>query len=297
MAAGSGVPATVIYLDQLDGQRLLAEVQKDAAAGAYQPILHTIFSQQTTRAGCGIQSCALVLSANAIGCCVRSGLGSDKRTKTSLHVVAKKRKVEKEVGLKIHDDVRQVTSELLEQETYGRQTEVSSHVDGTVSMTYSGNLTLPYTEVGLYEMPATLAVTRRELVASHGLTLAEVAAILQGHGCTVRVVHASSGSPDQFRRDVSFVLAASDSRMGVIVNFHRGPLSTGTDVSRRSHHSPLVAYHKHSGRVLLLDTSAPREQHFWATIGALFTAMATIDKVSGLSRGYCLFSKSPISTN
>lgn len=229
MAIG-GAGAPVIYLDQPQGAKLLSEVQ-NGGAGIYQPILHNIFTQQTSHAGCGIQSCALALCANALG-----------TRRQSLNA------------------------------------EVSS-VD------------VPNTELGLYEMPQTLKVTNRIAVAKAGLTLAQVSAILRSHGCIVRTVYATSASSADFRNDVLVALSSVNSQSGLIVNFHRSMLNTGNEPSRKSHHSPLVAYHRTADCVLVLDTAAPLGRHFWVSVDSMFAAMSTGDRVSGQSRGYCVFSK------
>lgn len=63
MATSTG---SVIYLSSSEGQSLLESVRK-GKGGLYQPILHVIFSKQMTPAGCGMQCCALLLSANRLG--------------------------------------------------------------------------------------------------------------------------------------------------------------------------------------------------------------------------------------
>jgi len=221
----------VIYLEHPEGRQLLAEVQ-NGKAGHHQPILQIIFSRQTTGGGCGIQSCALALSANALG----SQFEPSQLLKTL-------------------------------------------------------PVTLPYTELGMYEMPETLEVTNRHSVSRGGLTLEEVAAILRSHGCSVRTTHAASCSASQFRSDVIEALSSVKSQNGLIVNFSRSGLNKDSERSHWAHHSPLVAYHKLTDRVLVLDTAAPLNRHFWATVDSLFLAMLSTDRTSRKSRGYCIFSK------
>ena len=299
MATAAGGPV-VIYLDQPEGRKLLADVS-DGRNGCYQPILHSIFSQQTTRAGCGIQSCALLLSANAIGCHMSSSKrripsSTDKLPQTVSSFPPKRRKtedsVDKTVPAKNYNPKQFSLSEKSAKQTSQSEKEVVTVSAEGGYPSSSGSFNLPYTELGLYSMPETMTITRRELVASNGLTLAEVAAILQAHGCTVWIVYSASSTVSQFRRDVIDVLSAADSCSGMILNFHRGPLSTAGDKSRKSHHSPVVAYHKAFDLVLILDTAAPVDRHFWTSVDAMYTAMLTVDHVSGKSRGYCFFVKS-----
>jgi len=300
MAAAAGRPL-VIYLDQPEGQKLLSDVRGDRN-GCYQPILHGIFTQQTTRAGCGIQSCALLLSANAIGCHVKFARQQRPSVTDMFHqlessVPSKRRKTddakEKTARTKYYNPGQSPVS----QQSYKQTSHTEKHVSTVTAKegyaTSSSVFNLPFTEVGLYSMPQTMTVTRRELVASNGLTLAEVAAILQAHGCTVWTVYSASSTVSQFRRDLIDALSSADSCSAMIVNFHRGPLSMG-ETACKSHHSPVVAYHKASDNLLVLDTAAPIEHHFWTSVDAMFTAMLTLDHVSGKSRGYCFFVKSPM---
>lgn len=219
----------VIYLSSAEGQALLENVTK-AKGGLYQPILHVIFTKQETPAGCGVQSCALLLSANSLG----------------RHYTAKSF-----LSLKPSSLDRQM---------------------------------IPYTELALYDLPQTLAVTDRSAVAKYGLTLSQVAQIMKNHGCTVKEVHASHSSPSQFRADITEALASFDSRAGVIVNFSRSKLGM---TSRAAHHSLLVAYHSDTDCVLILDTGIDKPD-FWVSVNDLFTAMNTEDHISRQSRGYCI---------
>ena len=57
--------SNLILLSSEEGQKLLQEAQ--TPGNAYQPLLHGIFTKQTGRKNCGIQSCALVLSARHLG--------------------------------------------------------------------------------------------------------------------------------------------------------------------------------------------------------------------------------------
>jgi len=302
MAAAAG-GSLVIYFDQPEGRKLLSDA-RDSRNGCYQPILHGIFSQQTTRAGCGIQSCALLLSANAIGCRMNSSRQWHQRPSVTdmshqpvSSVPAKRRKtddaVEKTVRTKQHSPSHSVVSEQSYKQTSQNEKGVSALPAKGGLATGSSVFNLPYTEVGLYSMPQTMTVTTRELVASNGLTLGEVAGILRAHGCTVWTVHSASSTVSQFRHDLVDALSSADSCSGMVLNFHRGPLSTD-EKARKSHHSPVVAYHKASDNLLILDTAAPIERHFWTSVQAMFTAMLTIDHVSGKSRGYCFFVKSPV---
>lgn len=286
----------MIYCDEPEGRKLLSDV-RDGKNGCYQPILHGIFSQQTTRAGCGIQSCALLLSANAIGCHMKSNHHQGRSVTDTLHqpvtsVPTKRRKTgdtKATTGQTNHQSSSQSTvPEQPHKQTLSVEKDISPLQAKEGYASSSVVFTLPYTEVGLYSMPQTLTVTRRELVASGGLTLSQVAGILQAHACVVWTVHATSTTVAQFRRDLLDVLSSADSCSGMIVNFHRGLLTTG---ARKSHHSPVAAYHKVSDNLLVLDTAAPVERHFWTSVEAMFNAMLTLDHVTAKSRGYCFFIK------
>lgn len=219
---------SVIYLSSAEGQTLLENVRK-AKGGLYQPILHVIFTKQMTPAGCGMQSCALLLSANSLG----------QRYKAKSFLSLNPSTLDKEM--------------------------------------------IPFTELTMYSLPQTLAVTDLSAIAKYGLTLSQVAQIMKNHGCTVKEVHASDSSRSQFRADITEALANFDSRAGVIINFSRSKLG----LARSAHHSPLVAYHSDTDCVLILDTGVDKPD-FWVTVDDLFGAMNTEDHISRQSRGYCI---------
>jgi len=151
-AAAAAVPL-VIYFDEPEGRKLLSDVRD--GHGSYQPILHSIFSQQTTRAGCGIQSCALLLSANAIGCHVSSSRHqrhsvTDTFAQTLSSIPAKRRKtelVDKSGRAKTYSPL--VLEQPSKQTSHSESDERSSLVVRRGHASSGDVFNLPYTEVGL----------------------------------------------------------------------------------------------------------------------------------------------------
>ena len=116
------------------------------------------------------------------------------------------------------------------------------------------------------------------------MTLDEVQQLLSSHGCsTVKKVHASDCSVDEFRRDVVEHLSRSDSSRAVIVNYSQGVLGQGVPYG---HISPLAGYDATTDRILILDTW-PTTHECWARVDSLHEAMNSVDTVTGKTRGYC----------
>jgi hypothetical protein len=119
-----------------------------------------------------------------------------------------------------------------------------------------------------------------ESAAKGGLTIDQLADLLQTHPVHAEVVHASDLSLDEMRARLAKNLATADDY--VIVNYDRG----GVGQETMGHISPLGAYHAASDRFLLLDVARYKYPPVWVKADALFAAMRTNDIVSGKSRGF-----------
>jgi len=97
-------------------------------------------------------------------------------------------------------------------------------------------------------------------------------------------VHAAESTVYEFRADVIRTLSAADSSSGLIVNYDMDVLGQKQPYG---HHSPVGAYHLATDTVLVLDVWKHTEE-CWATAADLFKAMNTVDKESGLTRGYVI---------
>lgn len=118
-----------------------------------------------------------------------------------------------------------------------------------------------------------------------GLTLRELADVLEARGLAVEVRYASEVSLETFRREARANLAGEGDFL--IVNY----LRTAAGQKGGGHISPVAAYHADSDRFLVLDTAVYKYPPFWISAEQLYEAMATTDSASGRSRGYVSVSK------
>lgn len=119
-----------------------------------------------------------------------------------------------------------------------------------------------------------------------GLTLRELADLLEARGYEVQVRYAGETSAATFRREARANLDSTGDF--VVVNYLRR--AAGQDGG--GHISPLGAYHAGSDRLLVLDTARYKYPPFWITTDRLFEAMATEDDASRRTRGYLLVENS-----
>eukprot|EP01052_Picozoa_sp_SAG31_P032147 SAG31_NODE_3492_length_4201_cov_3.139444_4_plen_313_part_00 len=165
------------------------------------------------------------------------------------------------------------------------------------------------------KLPRTNSVLSIETVIDEGMTLQQVAAVLDTNcGGEVVCVHADDTSRDQFASDVRKALDTphcmivdgdSDGRERIVngacvlINYDMATLATTTGsreytaglppaervASGLGHLSVLAAWHKGSGRFLLLDTW-PGTPSGWVSVEDMFNAMDTFDVTSRRKRGY-----------
>jgi len=134
-------------------------------------------------------------------------------------------------------------------------------------------------------------------VARPGLTLEQVAALVEAQPATAEAHHAGDGgtSLDDFRRALVADLAHADGF--VLVNFLRSTLGEEpngpVEASLAGHWSPVAAYHEGSDRVLMLDVARYKYPPVWIPLPALFAAMNTVDTDSGKTRGFLLVHAAP----
>ena len=115
-----------------------------------------------------------------------------------------------------------------------------------------------------------------------GMTLQQLADIVQSHPATTRIVHAGDSSLEEFRTLVSKNLAAPGDY--VIINFERSEIGQ----EFMGHISPLGAYDAKADKFLVMDVARYKYPPVWVDAAALFRAMNTKDIVSGNTRGYVL---------
>ncbi len=118
-----------------------------------------------------------------------------------------------------------------------------------------------------------------------GMSLVDLAGLLNAHQLHVGINHMDNISLDEFRAAVERNLSNEDDYL--IVNYQREVLDQG----RVGHISPLSAYNRTTDSVLIMDTAAHKYPHTWVPITLLYAGMKTIDSSSGKMRGYVEVSK------
>lgn len=219
----------------------------------YQPIYRQVFAQQYYGNTCGLQTASLIVSANEYGRqFTTSSSPSPPSSPTTLP----------------SDDNCQMR----------------------VNSSMLAGIKVRYTDQNFFEtFPSSQKVVTKQQIQSRGTTLPELGQLLVSQNFTVRIVHASTSSSDAFRNDLLQYLTSSTSESGVSVNFHRRVLST--QMRGIPHHSPVIAYHRGTDRLLVLDTSFSLDKHYWVKVNVMFAAMSTIDHSSDQSRGWTVFSR------
>ncbi len=113
-----------------------------------------------------------------------------------------------------------------------------------------------------------------------GMTIDQLADLLQCHPATAHAVHAADTTLAEFRSSAAKNLATAGDY--IIVNYDRA----GVGQEHMGHISPLGAYDAKADEFLLLDVARYKYPPVWVGSTALFAAMSTDDFVSGKTRGY-----------
>ena len=132
------------------------------------------------------------------------------------------------------------------------------------------------------------AVISRQQIEHQGLTLAQLAAILESYPVKAKVHYGADLSLDQFRSMVSQNLKQSGNF--VVVNYSRRAIGQ----EGGGHISPLAAYNAEKDQFLILDVSRYKYPSVWVKTKELWEAIKTIDPVSQKTRGVIFIS--PLTT-
>jgi hypothetical protein len=140
-----------------------------------------------------------------------------------------------------------------------------------------------WTQSNAFSIAGSRGFVRPEVVASEGMTLAQLQGWLSGRPeLVVERFHADQLSLPQFRALLRRSL--QDPRDRLLVNYLRSALGQVGG----GHISPLAAYDPASDAVLILDVARYRYPAVWVNAADLWRAMATKDAGSGRSRGLLL---------
>ena len=120
-----------------------------------------------------------------------------------------------------------------------------------------------------------------------GMTIDQLADLLQCHPARAVAVHAADTTLDAFRAEAAKNLATPGDFL--VVNYDRA----GLGQPAMGHISPLGAYDAKADKLLVMDVARYKYPPVWADTAAVFRAMSTNDFVSGKTRGYVEASAAP----
>ncbi|NEO90275.1 MAG: glutathione gamma-glutamylcysteinyltransferase [Moorea sp. SIO3G5] len=127
-------------------------------------------------------------------------------------------------------------------------------------------------------------VRMAEVIARRGMTLEQLAGLLETYPVRTEVYHGGDLTLDQFRNIV--VKNLQEAENFVLVNYLRKAIAQKTG----GHISPLAAYNHEADRFLILDVSRYKYPPVWVKAEELWQAMATKDSESKKTRGFVLVS-------
>lgn len=142
-----------------------------------------------------------------------------------------------------------------------------------------------FTQDNLFN-PQTEAVISRQQIERQGLTLAQLAAILESYPVKAEIYYGGDLSLDAFRKLVSQNLRQPSNF--VVVNYSRRAIGQ----EGGGHISPLAAYNANKDQFLILDVSRYKYPPVWINAIDLWKAIKTIDSTSQKTRGMILVSVS-----
>lgn len=119
-------------------------------------------------------------------------------------------------------------------------------------------------------------------VTFSGMSLDELAALLQSHNRKVEIYHASNSTLEQFRTIAKANLKTD--KDFIIVNYYRPAIGQ----KGGGHISPIAAYHEKTDQFLIKDVSSYKYPPVWVSAALLWNALNTGDSVTGQTRGYLI---------
>ncbi len=124
------------------------------------------------------------------------------------------------------------------------------------------------------------AVRTRFQVTFGGMSLGDLAGLLDARGLSVQAVHGDELDLAAFREVVQRNLSTPGDYL--LVNYQREALGQG----RVGHISPVGAYNSAADQVLVMDTADYKYPHTWVPLELLYAAMQEHDGASGRARGF-----------
>ena len=120
---------------------------------------------------------------------------------------------------------------------------------------------------------------------SKGTTFDEIHQVALCNGLSVIAKRFDQTSYQEFLSDVKRIAGGHEEHM--VVSFSREALGQTGD----GHFSPIGGYAPQYDKILILDTARFKYPSYFVDSKKLFEAMKPVDKETGLSRGYLIFSK------
>ena len=142
-----------------------------------------------------------------------------------------------------------------------------------------------FTQENFFNNEPTKKVIRPEVVSRQGMTLDQLGQLLGSYPVKVKVYHSAESSLKDFRSSV--VANLKQPGNFVVVNYLRKSIGQ----EKGGHISPIAAYNEQTDRFLILDVSRYKYPPIWVKATDLWQAMATIDSVSGKTRGFVFISR------
>ena len=139
-----------------------------------------------------------------------------------------------------------------------------------------------FTQENVFENEKTHDVIKPEVIMKQGMTLEELAGLLNSYPVNAQAFHGKEVNLAQFRQLI--VQNLQETENFVIVNY----LRTSLGQKGGGHISPIAAYHEQSDRFLILDVARYRYSPVWVKAETLWNAINTVDSTSGKTRGFIM---------
>ncbi len=141
------------------------------------------------------------------------------------------------------------------------------------------------TQDNFFNNENTKKIVTPAIVSNQGITLNELARLLESYKTKVVLYHASNTSLEEFRKLAEEKLKQPNNF--IIVNYLRKKIGQNTG----GHISPLAAYNQLTDRFLIMDVSRYKYPPVWVKTVDLWKAMNTIDASSEKMRGFIFVSQ------
>ncbi|MBV8882632.1 MAG: phytochelatin synthase family protein [Chroococcidiopsidaceae cyanobacterium CP_BM_RX_35] len=142
-----------------------------------------------------------------------------------------------------------------------------------------------FTQENLFNNEQTRKVLAPEVVARQGMNLDQLGQLVATYPVKAKVYHGADISLKDFRKLA--VESLQQPNNFILVNYLRKVLGE----EKGGHISPLAAYNEQTDRFLILDVSRYKYPPIWVKAVDLWQAMATMDSVSGKTRGFVVVSR------